>query len=74
MRLSVSATDNCLGDIKSREVLVTSTPRATKHSYLLNKAVGREDEKQSVTALLWSKQEGKRTLLGPESVHKLGIC
>lgn len=45
MRLSVSATDNCLGDIKSGEILVTSTPRATKHSYLLNRAFDGEDEK-----------------------------
>lgn len=64
MKLLASATDNCVGDTKSGEVLITSTPQATKHSPLPSAAFSAEDQKCTMTGLLWSKQENWRTLLG----------
>lgn len=64
MRLLASATDNCVGDTKSGEVLITFTPQATKHSLLPSAAFSAEDQKCTMTGLLWSKQERWRALLG----------
>lgn len=63
MRLLVSATDNCAGDTKSREVLVTSTPQATKHSPLPSATFSAEDQKCTMTGLPQNKQERWRALL-----------
>jgi len=74
MTLLVSATDNCIGDTKSGEVLVPSTPQATKHSPLISATFNAEDEKCTVTGLLRRKQERWRALWGPESLHHPGLC
>lgn len=64
MSLLVSATDNCVGDTKSREVLVPSTPQATEHSPLPSAIFSAEDQKCTAMGFLWSKQERQRALLG----------